>query len=125
MKLEQEVIQLLSRRSGLDLTIPRSCALLAHNISESSSQSISATTIRRLLGFEESVGEPYLNTLNIIATYLGYPNWDALNEYVQTLPKSPIALEPSVLCLKSGESITLYDDQHRCYTLTFNGQVKE
>lgn len=57
---------------------------LAYDIERITKQRISTNTLKRLLGAIESVKEPRLFTLDVIAQYLGFENWDV---YVVSLSK--------------------------------------
>lgn len=70
--------QLLEKRLGHDIRYPSDCERLAIDIANTTNQNIGVTTLKRLLGFIEDVKEPRLSTLDIIACYLGYRNYDVL-----------------------------------------------
>lgn len=55
---------------------------LCVEIEKETKQKISLNTLKRLFGFIGGVSEPRLYTLDTVALYLGYANWDV---YLQTL----------------------------------------
>jgi len=58
---------------------------LCIEIEKETKQKISLNTLKRLFGFIAGVSEPRLYTLDTIALYLGYSNWDV---YLLSLDKS-------------------------------------
>ena len=58
---------------------------LCIEIEKETKQKISLNTLKRLFGFIAGVSEPRLYTLDTIAIYLGYSNWDV---YLLSLDKS-------------------------------------
>ena len=58
---------------------------LCIEIEKSTRQKISLNTLKRLFGFIDGVTEPRLFTLDIIALYLGFTNWDV---YLLSLDQS-------------------------------------
>ena len=57
---------------------PKDCDRLAEHITEVCSATLSASTLRRLMGFVNGMNEPRLYTLDVIAEYIGYKGWDEL-----------------------------------------------
>jgi hypothetical protein len=58
---------------------------LCIEIEKETKQKISLNTLKRLFGFIDGVSEPRLYTLDTIALYLGYSNWDV---YLLSLDQS-------------------------------------
>ena len=79
MKLPFHVIELLKRKSGIDLRLPSECELLSLDIEGRTGVHIGATTLKRLLGFAVDERTPHASTLDAIARYLGYAHWDELS----------------------------------------------
>lgn len=78
MKLSPNIKHLLSEHCCRELTTPNDCTVLALDIESKTGEHIGINTIKRLLGFIDDERESRTTTLNIIAHYLGYDNWDAL-----------------------------------------------
>lgn len=72
--------QLLERHLGKAIHRPADCEMLALDIESVTGQHIGVNTIKRLLGFKRDEREPRLTTLDIIARYLDFDNWDTLKE---------------------------------------------
>jgi len=79
MRLPFHIIQLLKEKSGNDLRLPSDCEYLSLDIESKMGVRIGATTLKRLLGFALDEREPHDSTLDVIARYLGYANWDELS----------------------------------------------
>lgn len=70
--------QKIEERLGQAVRYPKDCDQLASNISEVCQATLSASTLRRLMGFVNGMNEPRLYTLDVIAEYLGHKGWDEL-----------------------------------------------
>lgn len=81
-KLPQQIIQMIEQRYGQSITYPADCDNLSLVISQETRQNISRNTVKRLIGFLSSDSEPRIYTLDIIAHYLGFTNWYALESLV-------------------------------------------
>ena len=68
----------IEARFGKPIRYSKDCEALAYSINKISSDRISATTLKRLLGFAKSIEQPRLFTLDLIAIYVGYNDWSSL-----------------------------------------------
>ncbi len=72
----------IEEKFGKPVRYAKDCDVLATSIFAFTSEKISCSTIKRLFGIIESENEPRLYTLDILAKYLGYVNYDQLlNEF--------------------------------------------
>ena len=78
MRLPFHIIEMLKRKSGADLRLPSDCELLSLDIESKTGVHIGATTLKRLLGFAQDERMPHASTLDVVARYLGYANWNEL-----------------------------------------------
>ncbi len=76
--LSPVIKNLLEKKFGKEIRYPADCEHLSYEIGKVTQQRISTNTLKRLLGFIKGVQEPRLYTLDAIARYLGYGNWDYL-----------------------------------------------
>jgi hypothetical protein len=83
------------KKFGEDLVYTKDCKFLADTICEETGSRISTTTIRRLFGFLKSNTIPGKYTLNILATYLEYNDWEHFCNYWETQPKQEVAPKES------------------------------
>ena len=79
MKLSLHIQQLLKDKSGTDLRLPSDIEILALDIESQTGERISVNTLKRLLGHISDERQPRVSTLDIIARYLGYADWDVLS----------------------------------------------
>ncbi len=78
MKLSPYITELLREKSGVEIRLSRDCELLALDVDSVTGEHIGVNTMKRLLGFIADERTPRTSTLDIVARYLGYANWDAL-----------------------------------------------
>lgn len=76
--------QHIEEKLGKKLRYTSDYDALSYDIERITRQRISTNTLKRLLGCIQSVQEPRLFTLDVIAQYLGYENWDV---YILSLGK--------------------------------------
>ena len=74
------LIELLEKECGRSIAIPADCEFLTLDIESKTKVHIGATTLKRLMGFTADEREPHMSTLNTIANYLGYHNWEQLTD---------------------------------------------
>lgn len=79
MKLSPNIIQLLSKQCSHPISIPADCEYLALDIQSKTGVRLGATTLKRLMGFADDERHPHKSTLNVIARYLGYHDWQQLS----------------------------------------------
>ena len=78
MKLSPYIKQLLKEKSGHEIRLSHDCELLALDIESVTSEHIGVNTIKRLLGFIADERTTRTSTLDVIAHYLGFANWEDL-----------------------------------------------
>lgn len=69
---------LLRRKSGLALSHAGDAERLALDIESKTGDHLGVNTVKRLLGFIDDAREPRVATLNIVARYLGFSDWEEL-----------------------------------------------
>lgn len=67
----------LEQRMGQQLQSPADFQLLIQQMWEKNHGVLSLSTIKRLWGYVESNGAPRLSTLNTLAQFLGFTDWNA------------------------------------------------
>ncbi len=80
MVFNRFVKYLLSKKSGLHLDDGAHLNLLIEKIAEQEHERIGLNTMKRLMGQIKDEREPRPSTLNIVAHYLGFPNWEVMDE---------------------------------------------
>lgn len=72
----------IEEKFGEPLLYSQQCEALAQAILDFTGEKVSETTLKRIFGFSNRKVEPRRYTLDSIAHYLDYPNWDSiLDEY--------------------------------------------
>ncbi len=69
-------IKQIEEKFRKEIRYPSDCEALAGDILHVTKQTISTSTLKRIFGFIAGSKEPRLYTLDVIANYLGYNNWD-------------------------------------------------
>ena len=76
MKFSPYITELLQQKARRELRLSSDCEYLALDIETVTGEHIGVNTLKRLLGFIDDEREPRLSTLDIIARYLNFNNWD-------------------------------------------------
>lgn len=63
---------------GKAIRYPADCEHLAAHIAEMTRESVGVTTLKRIFGFVSDVSSPRLATLDILARYAGYSDYDSM-----------------------------------------------
>ena len=81
MKFSPYVTDLLKQKSNRDFRLSGDCEYLALDRESVTGEHIGVNTLKRLLGFINDEREARISTLDVIARYLGFDNWDILSVY--------------------------------------------
>lgn len=76
-KLRKEI----EKKWGAAVLYPKDCIALSGSIQEHCGKLISSSTLKRLFGFTRQVEQPHRYTLDVLANYAGYRNYDAFLKY--------------------------------------------
>ncbi len=112
---------------GYKVRTPRDFDALATTIFNNTRQMISATTIKRLWGYlvEKEEQNPRLNTLNILAQYVGYPDYETFCKlYSEESGSESAFLHNNSLLSRSlfkGDRLRLMWNPGRCVTIQYIG----
>jgi len=103
---------------------PSDCEALAEHIFSETKQRVSTSTLKRILGFVEGTKEPRLYTLDVIAQYLGFDNWDIYIDNFTNIDNSEFInleqIDISKLNLKDKIEFTYEPD--RKVVILYNGE---
>jgi len=78
--LNENIRQMIETRFKAKIKYSQQCEALAMDIEESTGKPLSTTTLKRMLGFVNGSVQPRLSSLDILAEYLGYPNYQLLTK---------------------------------------------
>lgn len=76
--INNKIKQMILEKFNSPIQYSQQCETLALAIEEETGQPLSTTTLKRMLGFVNSAARPRPSSLDILAQYLGYPNYDLL-----------------------------------------------
>lgn len=108
MKFTPYIVEQLGKMCGRSIQIPADCEFLALDIESKTKTRIGATTLKRLMGFTCDERKPHATTLNAIANYLEYRNWDELIR----------------IASKSNSAMGLHEHELRSSSLAINCMVE-
>lgn len=113
----------IENKFGKEIRYPADCDALSAHISDQTGQSISITTLKRMFGFVNGTHEPRLYTLDVLAQYLGYPNWDVYYEKFIHIENSEFftAEQIEIDALKPDAVIEITYDPDRIIRLVYQG----
>jgi hypothetical protein len=77
--LETEIKLLIEKKFGRTIRYPKDCEELAQMMRENFDLVISASTLKRLWGFYKETEAPRLYSLDTLAKFLGFENWDQMD----------------------------------------------
>jgi hypothetical protein len=92
--ISKVVKALIEKKFGHRVKYSRDCEALAADVSEKCNCKISATTIRRIFGIVKTKQTPRDYTLDLLAQYAGYSDYDKL---ISSLNKSEYTEDNSIL----------------------------
>ena len=109
MILPTVVQQLIQESSGINVRQPKAIEALSESILQKTGDRIGETTLRRLYGFVDDEREPRSYTLDIIARFLDYGNWECMMK--DLCPADSIFIESGQDCvlanLKEGSMLEI------------------
>jgi hypothetical protein len=74
----KELIRLVEAKLGRPLAAPVDFSLLSLEIEKTLNETISISTIKRLVGYVNDEHMPSITTLNLLSRYVGFDNWSSL-----------------------------------------------
>lgn len=116
----------IENKFGKEIRYPADCEALSAHISDQTGQNISITTLKRMFGFVNGTHEPRLYTLDVLAQYLGYPNWDLYYEKFIHIENSEFftAEQIEIDALKPDAVIEIIYDPDRIIRLVYQGNFR-
>lgn len=74
----KELIKMVETKLGRPLAAPVDFSLLSLEIEKTLNETISISTIKRLVGYVNDEHRPSVTTLNLLSRYVGFNNWQTL-----------------------------------------------
>ena len=94
---------------GFPIIHSKDCVNLSLDISKSTKELISGSTIKRLLGFVRTESKPNKYTLNLLAKYIGFDTYEDFELSIHQKNTLPIATEISEQTIKSIQNSSQLD----------------
>jgi len=109
---------------GKPIRYPLDCVALSVMIENETGERISTNTLKRLLGFIDESREPRLFTLDTIAKYLGFDNWDIYWLSINKTGNSEFGKleEINVSELQVNDKIEFHYSPDRIVTIQYSGE---
>lgn len=122
-----EILKKIQEKFGSPISYSSQCDALAEAIFEGTGERIGTSTLKRMFGLVGEKVTPRTSTMDIIAQYIGYPNYALL---VKDLGKdADISMFTpvdgiDVAQLKKGSQIQLCYDPNRLIIMSYTGDYK-
>lgn len=127
MANDNEILRRLKEKVGLEMSKSSDFDALSQSITDSTSENLSVNTLKRLFGFKTDKVVPRLSTMDIIAQYLGYSDYESL---IKELGEdADISLFTPIDCLEvqeleKGTQIRVAYAPNRVFFLTYLGDYQ-
>lgn len=122
-----ELIKKIEKKFGRQLRYSQECEPLVEAIYEETGERLGVSTLKRLFGFVGQVVVPRTSTMDIIAQYIGYPNYELLLKDMENDSDisafSPVD-EIDVAEIQTGTQIQLTYDPNRLIVMTYLGNSR-
>ncbi|MCH5213744.1 MAG: hypothetical protein J1E97_01025 [Muribaculaceae bacterium] len=122
--LNQEIIKKIEEKFGKKLQYSHDCEALSEAIAETVGERISVATLKRMAGMVSKKCQPRLSTMDIIAQYIGYPNYQLLAQDIDDdteISEFAWVEELESKSLKEGTQLQITYDPGRVLVLTYLG----
>lgn len=123
MKFSPFIIELLREKLGHEIRLSCDCELLALDVESVTGEHIGVNTMKRLLGFIADERTPRTSTLDVVAHYLGYANWDDLRLMDENSSNSAFDDRDEYLAcyLEKGQQVHISYPPNRTLTIVNQG----
>ena len=124
---ENEILKRIREKAGIDMTKSVDFDVLAQAIKDTTNESLGVNTLKRLFGFKTDKVVPRLSTMDVIAQYLGFADYETLisemGDDADISMFTPID-HVEVKDLDKGTQIRISYDPNRVFFLTYLGDMK-
>lgn len=127
MANDNEILKKIKEKAGVDMTKSVDFDILAQAIRDKTNESLGVNTLKRLFGYKTEKVVPRLSTMDVIAQFLGYPDYESLikelGDEADISMFTPIDyLE--VKDLEKGTQVRISYDPNRIFFLTYLGDMQ-
>lgn len=88
--------QKIENKFGRKVRYAKDCEALSYHINKLSEEKISPSTIMRLFGLKAGETKPRLHTLDLIAHYIGFESWGAVEDFLVYYEQNPKPIEDNL-----------------------------
>lgn len=116
---------MLSQRCGREFRLSADCEYLTLDIESATGEHLGVNTMKRLLGFINDERVPRVQTLDIIARYLGFNNWEELLRSCENYSNSSFGKDTEELTaadLEIGAQVEVLYQPGRRLLMQYNGE---
>ncbi len=126
MKFSPFVRELLESQCGRRIQLSSDCDFLACDIESKTGEHIGVNTIKRLMGFIADERQPRESTVDIIAHYLGFDDWQAVRLHVESCSNSSFDARGECLAgnLNVGQRLLITYPPNRKLTIEYLGDSR-
>lgn len=127
MANDNEILRRLRHKSGMEMTHSADFEVLSQAIWDSTGERLGVNTLKRLFGFKTDKVAPRVSTMDLIARYLGYNNYESL---IKELGEDDdISLFTPIDCLEvqnleAGAKLSISYEPKRLLLLTYIGDFQ-
>jgi len=116
----------VEQKFGAAIKYPKDCESLSNAIKMACKQHISPSTLKRLFGFVKKVEQPRRYTLDVLANYIGYKDWDACLKFTDGQDSSSFFMVEGIETkkLNKGNKIEFTYDPGRHVVLEYINREK-
>lgn len=127
MANDNEILRMVKETVGLNMSRSADFEVLAQAIRDATNESLGVNTLKRMFGFGTERVAQRLSTLDIIARYVGFPDYEtlakAVGEDADISGFAPIdSIE--VQSLPAGAWVRVAYDPDRVYVMTYLGNMR-
>ncbi|MCM1293478.1 MAG: hypothetical protein NC111_04825 [Bacteroides sp.] len=123
--INDKIKKLIKDKFKVEIQYSQQCEALAMAIQEETGQTLSTTTLKRMLGFVNGPAQSRPSSLDILAQYLGYPDYKLLAQDLgENTEISEFRLVENITSddLMEGEQIQVTYHPNRVLVLSYIGQ---
>lgn len=127
MANDNEILKRIREKAGVNMTKSVDFDILAQAIKDKTNESLGVNTLKRLFGYKMEKVVPRLSTMDIIAQYLDYGDYESL---IKELGEdADISLFTPIDCIEvknldKGIQVRIAYDPNRVFFLTYLGNMQ-
>ena len=127
MASENEILKRIKEKAGVNMTKSVDFDILAQAIKDKTNESLGVNTLKRLFGYKTEKVIPRLSTMDVIAQYLGYSDYETLIKELGDNADISLFTPVDMIEMKDlekGTQLRISYDPNRVFFLTYLGDCK-